>query len=104
MDDVIKSDQEWKKEASDMKEAIAAKENECLNEEGCSTEEECATEKECSKEEGCSYVSCTEVALYLTELSNVLEQFTDGIRGSLEEMLKRSEESRNKEGATNDGK
>ena len=71
----VKVDKDWKKEAKDAKEDLTSKAKK--NEVG---------------ENPHAYVSCEEVALYLTELSKVLEQFSAGIRGSMEEMMKRSVE------------
>ena len=79
----VKVDKDWKKEAKAAKEDLTAK-----------------AEK---KEDPRAYVSCAEVALYLTELSNVLEQFVGGIRSSMDEMMKRAEENDKKEGDKNDG-
>mgnify|MGYP003389112894 CR=1 FL=1 len=82
MSDTINVDQEWKEEAKESKDKMASDER-----------------------QGQSYVSCAEVALYLTELTKVLEQITGGIRSSLEEMLKRAADSKEAalEGEDNDG-
>lgn len=79
----MKVDNDWKEEAKAAKDVVVEAEK---------------------KDEQKAFVAVDEVAMYLTELSNVLTQFAAGVHDSMEAMLAQSEQHSQQEGDTDDVK